>query len=251
MKISLSFDVEPDIHTGKYLGITRGLTVISSILDKHNIKATFFVTCDCLEKYPEIFQHLRKQGHEIALHGYKHERFDNLSIKDKEIHIQKAILCFQKHLNYTPEGFRAPQHSIDSETLDLLEKYDFKYDSSFTPLNILQIIFFPEKIKHYKYFFHSLKKQKIRKKLYELPISSFFIPAVSLVFRVFPFFLINNYFNILKIFNKNIIIYMHSWDFVDVEGRISSLFSKERLINSLNNFLSVKGNKFYRLIDLI
>tara|TARA_Y100000310_G_scaffold332142_1_gene407154 strand:- start:377 stop:1132 length:756 start_codon:yes stop_codon:yes gene_type:complete len=251
MKISLSFDIEPDIHTGKFIGITEGLSKIIKILDKYNIKSTFFVTCDVLNKFPEIFQDLKKQGHEIALHGFYHTRFDSLSQKQKELQIQKSILCFQKYLHITPKGFRAPQHSIDKETLDLLEKYDFKYDSSLTPFNLLQILFFPTKIKHWKYFFYKLKKHKIRKNIYELPISSFFLPFVSLSFRALNSFFFKVYFSLLKIFNKELIFYAHSWDFIDSKGKISKMFPKEKLIKNLDSFLSTKGNKFSKLIDLI
>src|SRR3989344_3768206 len=140
--IGISFDIEPDLHTSKYKGITDGLKTIIKILDKHRIKATFFITCDVIEKYPKLLLTIKKEGHELALHGYIHKRFDSITLREKETQIQKSILCFQKHLQDIPKGFRAPQHSINKETLNLLEKYQFKYDSSCTPLNLLQFIFF-------------------------------------------------------------------------------------------------------------
>jgi len=254
-KIVLSFDTEPDLHSGKYLGITEGLAEIKKILDNNNIKATFFVTCDCIEKYPKIFEDIIKQGHEIALHGYRHERFDSISRVEKEEQIKKSILCFKKHLGINPKGFRAPQHSIDKETLNLLEKYNFKYDSSYHPLNFLQLIFFPTKIKLWsRLFFSPIQKYKIRKNLYELPPSSLFIPAASLIFRVFPLFLIKIYFNILKIFNQNIIVYFHSWDFIKIpKSRLDRRFPHTRVISNLDYLIKIIKNKgaFVRAEDLI
>mgnify|MGYP001613299540 CR=1 FL=1 len=248
--LTITFDVEPDLHSQNYRSVTEGLVRIISILDKYKIKATFFLTCDCLEKYPKIFQKLKNEGHELALHGYKHVRFDLLTRKEKEIHLQKAISCFQKYLKINPKGFRAVQHSIDNETLILLEKYGFRYDSSFTPLNLLQLFFFPLKKQSYTHFFSSLDKYKIRGNLSELPISSFFFPFVSLLFRAFPLSLINIYFSVLKLITKNQVFYAHSWDFIDVKGKIARTFPKEKLISNLDRFLNANKNKFSKLIDL-
>lgn len=249
--ISISFDVEPDIHTGKYESILNGLPKITELLNKYEVKATFFVTCDVLENFPRTFKELEREGNEIALHGYKHERYDELGKKEKEIQIQKAILSFQHNLEKTPEGFRAPQHSIDSETLNLLEKYQFKYDSSYTPFNLLQILFFPKKFR-LKDFFSKIRKYKIRKNLYEFPISSFLFPAVSLIFRIFPKILISLYFSFLKIINQNIVLYFHSWDFIDIpNSKIARRFPKEKLIENLDYFLKKNKKNFTKLIDLI
>ena len=248
--IGISFDVEPDLKTNEYKGITEGIPRIIKILDKYKIKATFFVTCDCLERYPRIFQDLQRQGNEIALHGYRHKRFDSLTEKEKERDIKESIEVFKKYLNIKPKGFRAPQHSIDSSTLNLLEKYDFKYDSSYTPLNLLQLFFFPFKKQSYLHFFSPINKYKIDK-IYELPVSSFFFPAVSLLFRSFPFSFIRIYSSFLKIICKNQILYFHSWDFIDVRGKIAKAFPKEKLINNLDKFLGENKEKFSKLIELI
>ena len=253
MSVYLTFDVEPDIHTSRYKSIKEGIPRILKLLDKHNIKATFFTTCDCIEKYPKIFQNLKKQGHEIALHGYRHERFDSLSAKEKQSKLKKSILCFKKHLNQKPLGFRSPQHSIDDKTLDLLEKHNFSYDSSYAPLNLLQLLFFPTKpLLWFKQFFSKNKKYNIRNNLYEIPTSALLFPFVSLVFRAFPFWLIKIYFSLLKLSSKNQVFYAHSWDFIDVSGKIASIWPKEKLIKNLDLFLSYyKNNKFERIRDSI
>jgi len=254
-KIALSFDVEPDLHTKDYKGITKGINKILSIISKYNLKATFFVTCDCIEKYPKIFQDLVEKGHEIALHGYRHRRFDEISYKEKEEQIKKSIKCFKKYLKQNPKGFRAPEHSIDKQVLHILKKYKFTYDSSYTPLNLLQLFFFPNKFGFYfKHFFSKKKPYKIIEDFYEIPVSAVFFPFVGLVFRIFPEALKKIYFNLLKIFNKDLIFYAHSWDFIDVSGsRIAKKWPKERLINKLDCFIehSIKKNKFCKIIDLI
>ncbi len=233
--ITYTIDVEPDLHNLKYKGITKGLKTAEKLFDKYNIKPILFVTCDCIKKYPEIFKNLSKKGWEISLHGFKHERFDTLSYKEKEIQIKKSINCFKKYLGKKPTGFRAPQHSIDKETLDLLEKYNFKYDSSFAPLNFLQLIFFPKKIfPWFKQFFSPINPYKIRENLIEKPVSSLLFPFVSLLLRISPKFLLLVYVKLIRLIYKNPVFYCHSWDFIKVEhSRIEKLFSHEKFIKNL------------------
>jgi len=249
-KIALSFDVEPDLHTNQYLSIEKGLIIIKKILDKHNVKGTFFATCDCIEKYPQLFKNLENEGHEIALHGYRHERFDDLTQEEKEEAIKKSILVFEKYLKQKPKGFRAPQHSIDKETIKLLEKYDFKYDSSKTPLNILQLIFFPTKK---GCFFSKPSKYKIGK-LTEIPSTSLLIPFVSLVLRVFPRILQKLYLLSLRFFFKEIIFYAHSWDFIEVKkSKLDRFFPHKKVIKSLYSLIDdlKKQDSFVKIEELI
>ena len=74
-------DVEPDLRTGEYTGVFWGLLELEKLLDKYNIKPTLFVTCDCIEKYPTLFQNLNNKGWVIGLHGYRHIRFDIIFIQ--------------------------------------------------------------------------------------------------------------------------------------------------------------------------
>src|SRR4030042_500425 len=104
--ISISIDVEPDINNQTYDGVINGLPLLLNILKKYNIKATFFVTCDCIKKFPGIFRKMKKLGHEIALHGYTHKRLDELNYEQKEEQINKSLICFKKYLNLIPIGFR-------------------------------------------------------------------------------------------------------------------------------------------------
>jgi peptidoglycan/xylan/chitin deacetylase (PgdA/CDA1 family) len=253
-KIILSFDIEPDLHSGNYLGITRGIKEIKKILDKNKIKATFFVTCDCILKYPKIFLDLKKDGHEISLHGYNHDRFDELSLKRKEDSIKKSISCFKKILKHSPLGFRAPQHSIDEDTLKLLEKYGFKYDSSKTPLNLFQFIFFPKKFKlNFQNFFSKPQGYNIGK-LKELPPTSLFIPFVSLTIRVLPRTLQQLYLQFLLFFFKEIIFYAHSWDFISLpESKLDRNYSHKKLISNLEYIISSLRGKvlFLKTEELI
>ncbi len=242
MAFLMTFDIEPDLHTNKYKGVVIGIKKIVDILKKHEKKGIFFTTCDCIEKHPNIFINLKNNGHEIALHGYNHVRYDELTIGEIEDQLKKAIYTFDNCLGFKPIGFRAPQHSINDNTLNLLQKYNFKYDSSYTPLNLLQFFFFPKKIRlNLTSFFSPLNTYKIRQNLKEVPTSSLLIPFVSLTVRILPKFLLRIYVNLIKIFYKQPIFYAHSWDFIRMpNSKIDKLFPHKNFIKKLDYILSLK-----------
>jgi peptidoglycan/xylan/chitin deacetylase (PgdA/CDA1 family) len=248
--IAISIDIEPDIHTDKYSSL-KALPEFLKILHKYNIKATFFTTCDCLEKKPQIFKKIKKEGHEISLHGYEHKRFDVLSTRNKEIQIKKSIECFKKHLSISPKGFRAPQHSIDDKTIKILRKNNFKYDSSLIPWNLYHIIFF---WKIYVKFIHNFAPMKIhkRKGLLEVPMSSFILPFSSITLRILPKSLLMIYLHLISFF-KNPVFLMHSWDLIEVpNSKLYKLCPLPQFLEKLEymlNFFS-KKRKFLTIDEL-
>lgn len=254
MNISLSFDVEEDLHSPTYNSLKEGIPQLLNILDKYKIKATFFVPAKLIEKFPSYFLNLKKQKHGIALHGYKHERFDNLSRSEAEKRIEKSVKIYKKIFRENPKGFRAPQHSIDEKTLEILSQNNFHYDSSYTPLNFLQLFFFPKAIHHeLKGFSKPRSFYKISKSFYEIPISSIGIPLVSFPVRILPWFLLKIYLEILRLTHKNLVFYAHSWDFIDLpKSKIDRMFSHKRLIKNFERMIGYlsKRNNFIKLEQL-
>ncbi|MCI8299626.1 MAG: polysaccharide deacetylase family protein [Lachnospiraceae bacterium] len=71
-KIALTFDDGPHPqYTPKML----------AVLKEKNVKATFFLLGEEVEKYPEIVKQIHEQGHVIGNHSYKHEQLSKLSLK--------------------------------------------------------------------------------------------------------------------------------------------------------------------------
>lgn len=53
---------------------------VLELLDKHNIKATFFMVGDNIRKHPDVFQMVIDRGHRIGNHTFNHIRgFEYLS----------------------------------------------------------------------------------------------------------------------------------------------------------------------------
>ncbi|WP_394238607.1 polysaccharide deacetylase family protein [Niallia oryzisoli] len=55
-------------------GPTENVDQILPLLDKYNVKATFFLIGQDIEKYPEGAKQIAKAGHQIGNHTYSHNR---------------------------------------------------------------------------------------------------------------------------------------------------------------------------------
>lgn len=108
----------------------------NSFFKERDIRATFFVTGDCLEKKEnrKAIQELYSSGHEIASHSFSHPvAFSRLDKRQKEEEIKKAEAAIRECTGERPVGFRAPGWDISEETIQILEKRGYLYDSSVLP----------------------------------------------------------------------------------------------------------------------
>ena len=66
-----SFKKTSPVYTsrGEY-GAEVGVPRILNLLDKYDIKSTFFVPGHTIDTYPEVCREIIERGHEIAHHGY-------------------------------------------------------------------------------------------------------------------------------------------------------------------------------------
>jgi peptidoglycan/xylan/chitin deacetylase (PgdA/CDA1 family) len=102
---------------------------ILDLLDKHEIKTTFFTPGWTVDQFTESVEEIVSRGHELAAHGYFHERLAEISQEAEESVFQRGLAAFEK-VGVKPEGFRAPSWLISDRTLKLIQKLGFKYDSN-------------------------------------------------------------------------------------------------------------------------
>ncbi|MFP3952474.1 MAG: polysaccharide deacetylase family protein, partial [Candidatus Bathyarchaeia archaeon] len=103
---------------------------ILDMLDRLDIESTFFTPGWTIDEFPDSVEEIISRGHEIAAHGYLHERLTDLSKESEDAVFQRSISAMEK-IGVTPKGFRAPYWSISDRTLKLVEELGFKYDSNF------------------------------------------------------------------------------------------------------------------------
>ena len=120
--ISFDFDAESaEILQGKDpIAISRGrfgpkvgIWKVLNVLDQYGLKTTFFTPGWVVEKYPDVVKSIAEKGHEIALHGYLHERLDELKRQDEEKVFDMSERAFVDILSYKPYGFRAPYWEME------------------------------------------------------------------------------------------------------------------------------------------
>ena len=114
----------------------KNIESILSILEKYNSRATFFITGQYAEDYPDIVKNIYKEGHEIGCHGYSHEFIYNQSPEVfREETIRAKTILFDL-INSEINGYRAASWSITKDSLwalDIISNAGFTYDSSIYP----------------------------------------------------------------------------------------------------------------------
>jgi polysaccharide deacetylase family protein (PEP-CTERM system associated) len=101
------------------------------------VHATFFTLGWVAERHPRVVRAIVDQGHELASHGYGHERATDLDRSAFAADIGRAKKLLED-LSGTPVlGYRAPSFSIGTANLwafDVLAQAGHRYSSSVYPI---------------------------------------------------------------------------------------------------------------------
>jgi len=110
-----------------------GVPRVLELLNKHDIKGTFFVPGWDAERYPDSIKEIAEDGHEIAAHGYTHENFAKLTPNEEKEVFEKAHKILTDITGAPPRGFRAAAYGrpISAKTLSFCHNMGYIYDSSF------------------------------------------------------------------------------------------------------------------------
>jgi polysaccharide deacetylase family protein (PEP-CTERM system associated) len=110
---------------------------ILELLDRYDTHATFFTLGWVAERYPQLVRRMATAGHEVASHGYAHER---ASAQDPgtflaDIRLAKAVL--EDITGQGVSGYRAPSFSIGRDNPwahDCIAQAGYRYSSSVYPV---------------------------------------------------------------------------------------------------------------------
>lgn len=81
---------------------------VLDLLDKYNIKATFFLVGDNIGKHPDEFRMIVERGHRVGNHTFNHIRGFEYSTKDYMANTVKANVQIQSDLFRPPHGHMTP-----------------------------------------------------------------------------------------------------------------------------------------------
>ena len=117
-----------DEPLGRHFSVTRALPRLLDLLAATGLRATFFIEGVNAELYPDALRELAAAGHEVACHGWRHERWAELSPSDERALLERATRRMGE-LGLAPVGFRPPGGSVSAASLGILRDLGFAYCS--------------------------------------------------------------------------------------------------------------------------
>ena len=140
--VALSFDLDNEsvalrdgetspalMAQGEY-GSRAGLPRVLALLRTHEIPATFFVPAVVAKLYPDSMKAIVAAGHEVALHGWIHERNSELAQEDERALMQQSMATLEQITGRRPVGIRTPSWDLSPHTIGLVAEMGLLYDSS-------------------------------------------------------------------------------------------------------------------------
>lgn len=116
-KVAISFDASWGAeHTPRIL----------DILDRHQVKTSFFLVNIWLEDYPEMAQEISRRGHEIQLHSATHPHFTHLSPSQMEKELKENYDLIYEITGQSPTLFRPPFGDYNNQVVQTSEALGFQ-----------------------------------------------------------------------------------------------------------------------------
>ena len=140
--VALSFDSDHETNElregGKSIGRMSwgqfgsrvGVPRIAALLDRHGIRASFYVPAVAAMTYPDEQRALVAAGHEIGIHGWIHELNSVLPYEAERDLMFRAAEQLERITGVRPVGLRTPSWDFSPNTLRIERELGLLYDSS-------------------------------------------------------------------------------------------------------------------------
>ncbi len=106
-QVAVTFDDGPSPDTVLLLEPLRQL----------GMPATFFLTGQRMESQPDVARELRSAGHQVGLHGFRHEHHLLRSPRWVADDLDRAVAVHRRVLGETPRWFRPPYGQLSAATV--------------------------------------------------------------------------------------------------------------------------------------
>ncbi len=238
----LSESVSSQLHSR----VAENTLKILKVLDTKGIFATFFILGVVADRHPDLVRFIQNAGHEIATHGYAHQRVYTMTPELFRNDVNRSVRAITQITGLPVLGYRAPEWSIQNDALwalDILQQEGFAYDSSMAPLPIIGNPAYTT-VPHLL----SLKKGK----LWEIPPLVATTPLLNLPLgggwglRTFPYALIRSTIRKLNRQGQPALIYLHPREFDPETPRIRLPLMKMFVLHA---GLERTGKRLARLLD--
>ena len=204
------------------------------MLDAHGTHATFFTLGWVAERYPALTRRIVAGGHELASHGYGHERASDLDRAALRADLDRARKTLEDIGGVAVRGYRAPSFSIGHGNLwafDTLLETGHAYSSSIYP------------IQHDHYGMPDAPRFAHRRDngLLEVPVTTLRVGRRNLpssgggYFRLLPYDLSRWMIRRVNMQDRQAaIFYCHPWEFDVGQPRIAGIDAKTRFRHYVN-----------------
>ena len=110
---------------------------VLALFAESGVHATFFTLGWVAHRYPALIRRIVDAGHEIASHGWDHQRVFTMDAGLFRADLARARAAIEDAAGQRVTGYRAPSFSIDQRTPwahAVLAEEDYTYSSSVAPL---------------------------------------------------------------------------------------------------------------------
>jgi polysaccharide deacetylase family protein (PEP-CTERM system associated) len=214
--------------------VERNVDRLLQMLDAHGTQATFFTLGWVAERYPDLVRRIVAGGHELASHGYGHERASDLDRAALHADLDRAKKLLEDIGGVAVRGYRAPSFSIGHGNLwafDTLAETGHDYSSSLYP------------IQHDHYGMPDAPRFAHRRDngLLEIPVTTVRMGERNLPssgggwFRLFPYPLTRWMIQRVNRDDRQAaIFYMHPWEIDPGQPRVPGIDARTRFRHYVN-----------------
>lgn len=240
----------PSTWAGRESRVERNTDKVLALLDAASVKATFFVLGWVAERVPTLVPRIAAQGHEIASHGYLHQR---VALQDRQAYredIRRSKQLLEDQAGVAVQGYRAPSYSITRQTdwaFDELLEAGFQYDSSIFPMqhDFYGIPDWPRfagySVKGETGWLASPQPGADGQSIREIPITTLRLKGRNLpiagggYFRLLPYVVTRwGLTQINRREQQPFVFYLHPWEFDPQQPRMRGCSAKSRFRHYLN-----------------
>ncbi|WP_432767441.1 XrtA system polysaccharide deacetylase [Roseateles cavernae] len=214
--------------------VERNVERILALLEASDTHATFFTLGWVAQRYPALVRRIVAGGHELASHGYGHERASDLSPQAFRSDITRAKALLEDIGGSPVLGYRAPSFSIGKGNLwafDELLAAGYRYSSSVYP------------IQHDHYGMPDSPRfaYPVREGLLEVPVTTLRLGGKNLpssgggYFRLLPYALSRWLIaQVNRVDQQSAVFYFHPWEIDVDQPRVAGIDAKTRFRHYVN-----------------
>lgn len=116
--------------------VVRNTQRLLALLDRHQVRGTFFVLGWVAERFPELVREIHGNGHELGSHSYWHRLVYSQSPEEFRQDLRASRAAIEDITGEALVAYRAPTFSITPRSvwaLEILVEEGFQVDSSIVP----------------------------------------------------------------------------------------------------------------------